>query len=253
MKNIKNAMSYIEMESESEIEFESDPSDWPQNGKIEFNDVWMKYKGASRYALKGVNFCANAKDKVGIKGRTGGGKSSIVNTLFRLYDIDCGEILIDWINISTVGLHCLRSNISYLPQVPFLMFGTIRENLDPLSIHDDEAIILALKDVQLWEYIEQLKDGLLTEITQSNMIFSTGQKQLICLARAILQNKKILIFDEATANIDYNTDQIIQDTIRRKFKDCTVIAIAHRISTISDSDNIIMPFKKIRLLYIWVN
>ena len=186
-----------------------------------------------------MNFTANSRDKVGIKGRTGCGKSSIISTLFRLYEIDDGKIIIDGIDIKTLGLHCLRNNISYLPQVPFLMFGTIRENLDPLNMYEDETVIGALQDIQLWEYIEQLKDGLSAEITQSNMVFSTGQKQLICLARAILQNNKILILDEATANIDYETDQIIQETIRQKFRDCTVITVAHRISTISDWDQIL--------------
>ena len=228
-------MEYANLPSEDELTRETDPSEF-SNGNVEFNEVWMKYKGAAKSALCGISFKAKEGDKVGIKGRTGWGKSSIINTLFRLYELSEGTIYVGGQDISELGLHFLRKNISYLPQTPFLMWGTVRENLDPNLAHDDNMIIGVLIDVQLWDYVSSLKEGINTKITQDSMLFSTGQQQLVCLARAILEKNKILALDEATANIDYETDKIIQETIREKFKEWTVLTVAHRLSTISDSD-----------------
>ena len=146
----------------------------------------MKYKGSENLALDNTECHISSKQKVGIKGRTGAGKSSIVNTLFRMYEISSGKICIDNCNIQEIGLHCLRKNISYLPQTPFLMSGTVRQNLDPFNSYSDEQIIESIKDVQLWAYISSLKDGINTEIPHGSVLFSAGQKQLVCLARAIL-------------------------------------------------------------------
>lgn len=239
MKLVKEAMKYTQLESEPELELDNDPTDWPKQGTITFDDVSMKYKGTTRLALNGLSFHIDDKSKVGIKGRTGSGKSSVINTLFRLYPLRDGSIIIDGKDIDDIGLHWLRRNISYIPQNPFLLTGTVRENLDAHGQYSIDAIIQALKDVQLYPYVMTLIKGIDTELTQSNMVFSAGQKQLICLARAILEQNKILALDEATANIDYETDKIIQEIIRTKFKECTVVTVAHRLSTIADCDKII--------------
>ena len=179
MKLIKNAIAYTELESEGDLLIDQDPHDWPQNGEIDFENVTMKYKGADHPALNKMSLHVQSQRTVGIKGRTGAGKSSIISTLFRMYDTSNGKITIDGVDISQIGLHTLRRNISYIPQTPFLMSTTIIDNLNPLNIYTKDEIVRALKDVHLWEYVDSLKDGINTEITQGSMIFSAGQKQLV--------------------------------------------------------------------------
>lgn len=218
IKLVKNSINYTKIRSEPVLNFENDPEDWPMTGKIVFKDVTLKYPSTKNPALNGVNIEIEDAENVGIQGLTGSGKSSFINCLFRLYELTQGKIEIDGYDISKIGLHCLRRNISYIPQTPFLMVGTVRENLDPHEQYDDEAIIQALDTVQLWAYVQQFKDGLKTELAQGNKLFSTGQKQLICLARAVLAKNKIIALDEATAKVDYETDEIIHSTIRKNFK-----------------------------------
>lgn len=167
--------------------------------------------------------------------RTGAGKSSIINALFRLSYID-GRILIDGIDTSEINLESLRSKISIIPQDPVLFSASIRYNLDPFDAYEDEQIWRALEVVELKTAI----NGLMFMVTEGGSNFSVGQRQLICLARAILRNNKVLLLDEATANIDQNTDALIQRTIREKFADCTVLTIAHRLHTIMDSDMVLV-------------
>lgn len=236
MKLIKNAMEYAEMEEEPDLNYSDDPQNWPPHGSIAFKNVTMSYKPHGKPALDNLTFKIADKEKVGIQGRTGSGKSTVINTLFRMYPCQEGTITVGDTDIEHIGLHSLRGAISYLPQTPFLIIGTVRENLDPHNQYSDEQLEEALKAVQLWEYVNSLRNCLLTEVTNSNMVFSMGQKQLVCLARALLEQNKILALDEATANIDYETDEIIQRTIRENFKECTVVVIAHRLETISDSD-----------------
>ncbi|KAL4496522.1 hypothetical protein ABPG72_014752 [Tetrahymena utriculariae] len=232
---------------------------FPKNGNVEFQNVKMKYRSDLAYVLNGLTFSLKAGQKVGCIGRTGAGKSSIIQALFRMTEIESSLqnskyhiedeeqrfsqdmfIKIDGHNIKDVGLHTLRGGISIIPQAPFIFSGTIRRNLDPLKEFTDEMITDILKDINLLEKVNSLAKGIHTDMTNASEIFSTGQKQLICLGRAILRQSKLIVLDEATANCDNHTDELIQRKIREKFANSTVITVAHRLNTIADYDKIIV-------------
>ncbi|XP_077734144.1 ATP-binding cassette sub-family C member 2 [Canis aureus] len=238
---VERINEYIKVENEAPwVTDKRPPPGWPSKGEIRFNNYQVRYRPELDLVLRGITCDIRSMEKIGVVGRTGAGKSSLTNGLFRILEAAGGQIIIDGVDIASIGLHDLREKLTIIPQDPILFSGSLRMNLDPFNHYSDEEIWKALELAHLKTFVAGLQLGLSHEVAEAGDNLSIGQRQLLCLARALLRKSKILIMDEATAAVDLETDHLIQMTIQKEFSHCTTITIAHRLHTIMDSDKIIV-------------
>ncbi|KAF7798058.1 hypothetical protein EIP86_009270 [Pleurotus ostreatoroseus] len=240
-------LHYTELPPEgATLTSEDPPPSWPEKGAIEFKDVNMAYREGLPLVLKGVSFDVKAGEKVGVVGRTGAGKSSLLQALFRIVNVKSGSIAIDGYDIGNIGLDVLRSRLALVPQDSTLFLGTLRENLDPQATRTDAEIISALKRAWLLpregpaDSLAEAKFSLDASVSDEGSNYSAGEKQLLALCRALIKNSTIIVLDEATSNVDVETDAKLQRTIQTEFASSTLLCIAHRLNTIVYYDRILV-------------
>jgi len=241
--SVERVLEYARLPSEAPeiISKHRPPVSWPPKGAVSFNGYSTRYREGLDLVLKNINLNIKSHEKIGVVGRTGAGKSSLTLALFRLIEPAEGDVTIDDLSTSSIGLLDLRRRLAIIPQDAALFEGTVRDNLDPGHVHDDTELWSVLDHARLREHVASMNGGLDAEIYEGGSNLSQGQRQLVSLARALLTPSNILVLDEATAAVDIETDAMLQTTLRSNmFKDRTIITIAHRINTILDSDRIVV-------------
>jgi len=240
---VERVSEYSKLDSEAALTTDQDKlhTDWPSSGSITVRNLSVRYRSNLPLSLKNISFTVPSGKRLGIVGRTGSGKSTLVQALFRIIESEEGSILIDGVDIKHLGLHKLRKGMAVISQHPTLFSGcTIRENLDPFHEYTDGDIMDSLSSVQMIRAINDLPQGIHTPVAESGSNFSVGERQLLCLARAILQKSKILVLDEPTANVDSKTDKLLQEAVSNAFLGSTIISVAHRLDTIIGNDIILV-------------
>ncbi|KAI8903608.1 P-loop containing nucleoside triphosphate hydrolase protein [Gorgonomyces haynaldii] len=241
IERLTKYISHLDQEQSPKNDDDPEESVWPSEGKIDFNQISLSYPSRpDTLILKNLTVSIKAGEKVGVIGRTGSGKSTLMTALFRIVELQSGSIVIDGRDIRKLGLNTLRSRMQIIPQEPVLFTGTIRNNLDVEGKFSDDDIWKVLEQIGLHEYVSSLNEKLDSPVSENGENLSVGQRQLICLGRAILQKPKILIMDEATASVDGAADKMIQESIKTQFKHTTVLSIAHRLNTIADFDRVLV-------------